>query len=140
MALASIAVPADPKRDAKARALVPSVGSWPLWTLKQAFGSFEPGTTFRRAYGSNGARYLVNAVACECPDYAEWGHICKHIRAIVLWEASQQQPAAQPAPAPRKARPSYDELYPSCAAGCGDLVEKQGQRCYACASDQARRL
>src|SRR5437870_1450174 len=57
-------------------------------------------------------------------------------RAVILWEARQ---AAQqrPAPAPRT---SYDDLYPACAGGCGDLVEKRGQRCYACASDQARRL
>src|SRR5436190_2103530 len=103
MALASIAVPPDPKRDARARELVDSVPTWPLYTLNQPFGSFETGTVFRRAYGSNGARYLVNAVACECPDYAEWGRICKHIRAAVLWEARQ----AQPAPA---SRPTYADL------------------------------
>jgi hypothetical protein len=135
MALASIAVPADPKRDARARELVDQVGSWPLFTLKQPFGSFEAGTVFRRAYGSDGARYLVNSVACQCPDYAERGHICKHVRAVVLWEARQQQPAPTP-----KARPSYDDLWPPCAGGCGDVVEKKGTRCYPCASDQARRL
>src|SRR4051812_19790412 len=107
MAVSSIAVPPDAKRDARARALVASVPTWPLWTLKQPWGSFEAGTVFRRAYGSNGERYLVNSVACECPDYQSAGNICKHIRAIVLWEA-RQQPATVPAP---KARPTYDDLY-----------------------------
>jgi hypothetical protein len=69
MAVSSIAVPPDTARDARARELAPLVGTWPRHTLKVAWGSLEAGTTFRRATGSNGARYLVNAVACECPDY-----------------------------------------------------------------------
>ena len=69
MAVQSIAVPPDAERDARARVLVDQVGAWPRHTLKVAWGSFEAGTVFRRAYGSKGARYLVNAVACECPDY-----------------------------------------------------------------------
>jgi hypothetical protein len=131
MAVQTISVPPDAKRDARARELVGQVGVWPLFTLKQPWGSFEAGTTFRRAYGSNGARHLVNAVACQCPDYAEWGHICKHIRAVVLFEAA----SAAPAPTSR-----YDALYPACAAGCGDLVDRTGESCYRCASAEARRL
>ena len=68
MAISSIAVPPDPARDARAAALIDRVGTWPRYTLKVAWGAFEAGTVFRRATGSNGARYLVNAVACECPD------------------------------------------------------------------------
>jgi hypothetical protein len=134
MALSTIAVPADPKRDARARELVDQVGSWPLFTLKQPFGCFEAGTVFRRAYGSDGARYLVNAVACECPDYQQSQNICKHVRAVVLWEARQQ-----PAPAPR---PSYADLFPSCKGGCGDVADGRDGYCDRCASDrewQARR-
>lgn len=93
MALQSILIPPDAARDGRARALVGYVCTWPLWTLKQQWGSFEAGTVFRRAYGSRGARYLVNSVACQCPDYAEWKNVCKHIRAVVMWEA-QQAPAA----------------------------------------------
>jgi hypothetical protein len=90
MAVSSIAVPPDPKRDARARALVDQVGTWPKHTLRQAWGSFEAGTTFRRASASSGARhYLVNAVACECPDYQRAGHSCKHVRAVVLVEQRQ---------------------------------------------------
>src|SRR4051794_10219998 len=118
MALASIAVPADPKRDARALALVGQVGTWPKVTLNQPFGSFETGTVFRRAYGSNGARYLVNAVACECPDYQQSHNICKHVRAVVLWEQEQARVDAEiervlgPAPLKR-----YESLYPACAGG-----------------------
>ena len=68
MAVASIAVPPDPARDARARELLRLVATWPKHTLKVAWGSFEAGTVFRRATGSNGARYLVNAVACDGGD------------------------------------------------------------------------
>jgi hypothetical protein len=83
MAVASIAVPPDPARDERAAALVDPVATWPKHTLKVAWGSFEAGTTFRRAPGSRGERYLVNAVACECKDYRQAGNVCKHIRAVV---------------------------------------------------------
>src|SRR5688572_9852102 len=102
MAVSSIAVPPDPKRDAKAALLAPHVASWPRHTLKVAWGSFEAGTTFRRATGSKGERYLVNAVACECPDYRDWDNVCKHVRAVVLFEAQQ---AATVPPKPRPATP-----------------------------------
>jgi hypothetical protein len=129
MAVSSIAVPPDAKRDARARELVPLVGTWPRHTLKVGWGSFEAGTTFRRAPGSNGARYLVNAVACECPDYQQAGFICKHVRAIVLWEA---RPTAQPeALAP--ARMYYADLFPACP--CGDIAEGKDGLCSRCASE-----
>jgi len=79
MAVTSIAVPPDAKRDERARALAPFVGSWPKHTLKVAWGTFEVGTVFRRATGSHGERYLVNAVACQCKDYQEAGNVCKHV-------------------------------------------------------------
>jgi len=133
MAVSSIAVPPDPARDARAAALVDQVPTWPRYTLKVAWGSFSAGTVFRRARGSNGARYLVNAVACECPDYQEAGNVCKHVRAVVAWEARQQ-----PAPAPKK-RAGYADLFAACAAGCGELVERTGESCYRCTSEQVHR-
>jgi hypothetical protein len=127
MAVSSIAVPPDPARDARARALVDRVPTWPRHTLRVAWGSFSAGTTFRRATGSKGARYLVNAVACECPDYQQAGNICKHVRAVVLFEAGQQ------APAPKR-RPSYADLFPACP--CGDIAEGKDGLCNRCASDR----
>ena len=132
MAVSSIAVPPDPARDARARALVDQVPTWPRHTLKVAWGSFEAGTVFRRATGSYGARYLVNAVACECPDYQQAGTICKHVRAVVLFEQRQQ-------PTPKR-RAAYADLFAACAAGCGELVERKGEACHRCASDEAHRL
>ena len=129
MAVTSIAVPPDAKRDARARELVDQVPTWPKHTLKVAWGSFEAGTVFRRAYGSNGACYLVNAVACECPDYQQAGNICKHVRAVVLFE--QQQAATVAAPA---ARPSYADLFPACP--CGDVADSRDGFCDRCASDR----
>lgn len=138
MAVRSIPVPPDAKRDARAAELVSQVGGWPLFVLKQAWGSFKPGTVFRRAPSSKGGGkwYLVNAVACQCPDYADWGHVCKHIRAVVLWGACQ---AAAQRPTPRL---SYEALVPACKAGCGDVADTRDGYCDRCASDrewQARR-
>lgn len=145
MALASIPVPPDAKRDAKARALVSQVSSWPRHTLKVQWDSFEAGTTFRRATGSHGERYLVNAVACQCPDYQQAGNVCKHVRAIVLWEQEQARFDAEVervlGPAPKQ-RPSYADLFPSCKSGCGDVADGRDGFCWSCASDrewQARR-
>ena len=127
MAVASIAVPPDAKRDARALELVDTIASWPRHTLKVTWGSFEAGTTFRRAHGSNGARYLVNAVACECPDYQQAGNVCKHVRAVALFEAGQQAPAPKP-------RPTYADLFPACP--CGDIAEGKDGLCSKCASDR----
>jgi hypothetical protein len=124
MAVSSIAVPPDPRRDARARVLAGHVGSWPRFTLKQPWGSFEAGTTFRRAPGSNGARYLVNAVACECPDYQQAGNICKHVRAVILFEQR---------PAPTTPLSRYEALFPACH-GCGDIAEGKDGCCHRCAS------
>ncbi len=128
MAVSSIAVPPDPARDARAAALVDRVPTWPRFTLKQPWGSFEAGTTFRRATGSKGERYLVNAVACECPDYQQAGNVCKHVRAVVLWEQRQR-------PAIREVRGRYKALFPACR-DCGDLADGLDNRCSRCASDR----
>ena len=131
MAVPSIAVPPDPARDRRAAALVGQVGTWPRHTLKQPWGNFEAGTVFRRATGSNGARYFVNAVACECPDYQQAGNICKHVRAVVLFEQRQAQPAS-------RYRPSYADLFEGCR-DCGDLADGLDGRCSKCASDLEHR-
>ena len=138
MAVHSIAVPPDPRRDARAAALVDSVGSWPLFVLRQPYGAFPAGTVFRRGPSSrgDGTTYKVNAVACECLDYQQAGNICKHVRAVVLWE---QKVAAEAAgitrvlgPAPKA---SYADLFPACR-DCGDeLADGLDGRFSKCASD-----
>jgi hypothetical protein len=57
-----------------------------LFTSKQSWGSFEPGTVFHRSPCSldRRVRYLVNSVACLCPDFAEHHNVCKHVQAHVL--------------------------------------------------------
>jgi hypothetical protein len=124
MAVSSIAVPPDPASDARAAALVSSVATWPRFTLRRPWGSFAAGTVFRRAPSSmgNDTRYLVNEVVCTCPDYQCNGAICKHIRALVLFE--QQQ--AVPSPLAR-----YEDLFPVCREpGCDDEPVREGEgRC-----------
>src|SRR5215213_555545 len=122
MAVASIAVPPDSRRDTRTRDLLDQVGSWPLFVLKQPYGAFPAGTVFRRAPSSkgDGTYYLVNAVACRCPDYQQWGHICKHGWAVALFEQRQAQPAAT-------ARPSYTDLIPACP--CGDVADARDGLC-----------
>jgi hypothetical protein len=135
MALASIAVPPDAKRDARALELVDQVGSWSRFVLKQPYGSFPSGTVFRRAPSSkgDGTTYLVNAVACSCPDYQENGAICKHVRAVVLWEQHQVSQQPMPTSAPRK---SYADLFPACKGGCGDVADTRDGYCDRCASER----
>lgn len=113
MAVDSIAVPPDAKRDAAAAELLKTAHLWPVFTLKKPHGSFPAGTTFRRAPGSRGASYLVNSVACECPDYQRSSHICKHIRAMVLLEDRQRQAA----------RPATNTTWRECQRKCGALVD-----------------
>ena len=134
MAVQSIAVPPDPARDARAAVLVDQVPTWPRHTLKVAWGSFEAGTTFRRATGSRGARYLVNAVARECPDYQQAGNICKHVRAVVLFEQRQQATTVR-----RASYVDVVDVFAACSAGCGELVERKGEACYRCTSEQVHR-
>lgn len=131
MALSSIPIPPDPGRDDRAAALVDRVPTWPRFTLKQPYGSFEAGTTFRRAYGRCGRRYLVNSVACECPDYQQNGVICKHVRAHALWEQRQAAPTTPPKP-----KVSYEDLFPACRGGCGDVSDTRDGYCDRCASER----
>lgn len=129
MALASIHIPADRARDMRAAALAKHVGSWPRHTLNRPFGQFEAGTVFRQAPGSNGEQYLVNAVACQCVDYKDRGNICKHIRAVCMFEAGQAPGGI------RTLRPRFADLYPACP--CGDLSDGGPDNlCFNCASDK----
>jgi hypothetical protein len=128
----------DPKRDADAAKLAADGATWPVYTLKRDHGAFEAGTVF---YGvpsrSNPKhRWLANGVACRCPDYQQRGAMCAHLRAVRLHEAREQQEgsasSADPTPATR-----YDTLYPPCAAGCGDIVDRAGESCLGCGSERA---
>jgi hypothetical protein len=83
----------DPKRDADAAVLAEQAITWPVVTLKRAFGAFPVGSIF---YGvpsrsKPGARYLANALACQCPDYQRRGAMCAHVRAVRLFEQTRQQ-------------------------------------------------
>ena len=84
MAVNSIPVRPDARRDAAARLLVPTVKTWSRGSLKRPFGAFETGTRFLIAPGSKGEQYMVTRVSCECPDYQRNGKVCKHIRAALL--------------------------------------------------------
>ena len=84
MAVPSIAVKPDARRDAAARALVPSVATWHRGSLRRPFGSFETGTRFLIAPGSKGEQYMVTRVSCTCGDYTRNLKVCKHVRAVLL--------------------------------------------------------
>src|SRR5689334_21355741 len=72
----------------------------------------------------------IDGSGCTCIGYQRRG-LCTHaIAARTLYE--RQMPVVTPSP-----RPSYEDLFHACAAGCGDLVEWTGQNCYACSSDVA---
>ncbi len=80
MALSMIPIPPDAARDKKARELAKTAHTWNVVTLKQDWGAFKKGDQALQT--PNG--YRVNAVWCECPDYATWGNICKHIRTVAI--------------------------------------------------------
>lgn len=89
MALNRIPIQPDAARDAKARELAKTAHTWNVVTLKQDWGAFKKGDQALQT--PNG--YRVNAVWCECPDYATWGNICKHIRCVVLLDRQNVTPA-----------------------------------------------
>jgi len=117
MALASIPIPPDQKRDAKARDLAKTAHTWNVVTLKQDWGAFPKGSQALQT--PNG--YRVNAVWCECPDYAEWGNICKHIRCIVFLDAQRTTPL------PKR----YEDVVPTCQEpGCDNDPEPRERYCW----------
>lgn len=119
MALNRIPITPDAARDAKARQLVKTAHTWPTITLKQPYGAFKVGDSF--LVTPNG--YRVNHVVCECPDYATWGNVCKHIRCVVMLD---EQAITKPAP-----RKTYDDLVPSCdVVACNDEREPGQRFCY----------
>lgn len=137
----------DARRDADAAKLAADGHTWPVYTLNRDHGAFKAGSVF---YGvpsrSNpDGRWMANGVACLCPDYQQRGAMCAHVRAVRLFEAQRQQQTggsadeADPTPTATR-RPTLDELYPPCAAGCGDLVERSGESCYRCLSERTYEL
>jgi hypothetical protein len=102
----------DHKRDAAAVVLAESAAAWPIVTLKRPHGAFPVGSCFYGVPSSKlGASYLANAVACYCPDYRRRDAVCKHVRAVRLFEqARHQEAAAQAAPTPKRFR-TYAELF-----------------------------
>jgi hypothetical protein len=128
MALSSIMVPPDTKRDAKARELVTQVKTWHVGTLNQPWGAFEAGTVYRIT--RNGHR--CNTVRCSCDDYRS-GHICKHVRALVLWEQEQARIDVEIDEAIGAV--SWSDLrasMPGCINGCGQLSTGRDGRCDDC--------
>jgi hypothetical protein len=113
MAVSSILIPPDANRDRKARELAKTAHTWHYVTLNKPWGAFPAGTVCRQT--PNG--YRVTTVACTCPDYLDWSNICKHVRCMVILEQQAQQiDAAAPSLI------SLRDLYPACAAACGQIV------------------
>lgn len=141
--------PADSKRDAAAKLLAQTGHSWARVTLREARGAFKAGSKFFGIPSSknDGTAYYTNLKVCTCPDYQQRGAICKHMRAVAIYAAElraqrqEQEGSAEEADPTPTVAPlmSYRDLYPGCAAGCGELVERQNERCYACVSEQTRR-
>lgn len=116
-----IVVPPDAKRDAEAARLAEQAHTWPVYTLKKPHGAFPKGASFFGIPSSDGGRYLVNSVVCECPDYRRRSVICKHIRAVLLLDKQNQTPVKK----------GYAELYPTCdASGCTDDPEPKESYCW----------
>lgn len=115
-----ILVQPDTKRDAAAAELVKMAHTWPVVTLKKAYGAFPTGSTFYAVPSSSKdeASYIANHVTCSCPDYKR--ATCKHIRAVILFTEQAVRPARQ----------GYASLYNFCAeSGCQDERVKYSDFC-----------
>lgn len=82
--------------------------------------------------GTSGRRHIVRADgrACDCRWYQKTWTQCSHGLAVYL--AALEDDLRQTA-----AVACYEDYWPACAAGCGDLVDRTGETCYACSSDRA---
>jgi hypothetical protein len=103
--------------------LVDQVKTWHTGTLNRPWGAFEAGTVYRIT--PNGHR--CNSVFCSCDDYRR-GHICKHVRAVVIAEAEQSRLDAEidQAIADALGVTIIERLraeFPPCMAGCGAITE-----------------
>ncbi len=118
--VSQILIRPDTKRDAAAAILAADAHTWPIVTLKKAFGAFPVGTAFFGVPSSDGGHYLCNTVVCQCVDYRR-GNVCKHIRAACLVDERERTPVKK----------DYAALYPSCwTKGCTDDLEPGEQACW----------
>ena len=97
--------------------------------LRQAFADWSAG----RAYVDDRGTYHVKAPGRSSGPVAPWNKVAKR----AFPDVGAFHRAAMPPP--RAALDRLNELYPPCAGGCGDLVERQGERCYRCLSDEVYR-
>lgn len=91
--------------------------------------------------GNSGRVYMVRADGrgCGCLHSQRAATPCSHRIAVDLaaLEDELRESAATSTVVPLM---TNRELYPGCAAGCGELVERRGERCYPCLSNETRRL
>lgn len=93
--------------------------------------------------GNSGRVYMVRADArgCGCLWSERAATPCSHRLAVELaaLEDELAEAAVHPSPA-LTPRLTADDLWPACAAGCGDLVDRLGETCWTCLSNDTRRL
>lgn len=105
----------------------------PLLSRGRSKATGQPFYIVPASTGTSAHWTATDGSGCTCIGYQRRG-TCTHSTAARSIHERQQRPAA---PAPLK---RYEDLYPACAGGCGDLVEKRGQSCYVCVSNETRRL
>lgn len=80
------------------------------------------------------AVYYTTADGCTCPDARHRGRTCKHQRAartLLTSSAHREHVAVAPRP-----RPTYEDLFPACKGGCGDIGDGRDGYCDRCASER----
>jgi len=89
----------------------------------------------------SGGLYFASVAGCSCPGYLHRGVCCHQLAVAEDADRRARQVASviheRTRPTPRL---TYEDLVPACAGGCGDVVERRGERCYRCLSDETRRL
>jgi hypothetical protein len=134
----------DAKRDAAAEKIAAGAGQWLRISLRETRGAFKAGSRFYGipASAGDGSIYYASLRYCSCKDYEKRGQGCKHQRAVAAHVSSvrkarqQEQQESAPADSAPTARPTYEDLYPPCRGGCGDVADTKDAYCDRCASDR----
>jgi hypothetical protein len=142
-------------RDGKALALFAACDTWQQ-------GHTHDGRPFFAIPGSEpNLLHMADQNDCSCADRRQRGTVCKHMRAVRYWMAAFRTGAVSPrreagataqddraALTPEGAgylveqdmpRLTADDIWPPCAAGCGDIVDRVGESCLGCGSERAYR-
>jgi len=128
MAQATVARPITPAQQKAADELLALSSRWARGVRHEDGLTFVTFTSSHLDKDGQPIYYYTSERGCTCLGFANRGRCCHSIAVL----ADLEHQAVEERVTPLRA---YRDLFPGCAAGCGELVERQNQLCYQCASD-----